>query len=105
MTYREQFIAGMNPLDPESVFRFVKIKPEENGIALSWKGFSQRAYALERSSDLGKTWIVIEENIFVLVITPGPITFFHTDATATGSGPYFYRVRVHWGDETLMPDP
>jgi ABC-type transport system substrate-binding protein len=104
MTYREQFIAGMNPLDPDSVFRFLQIKPEENGIALSWSGFSQRAYALERSSDLGRTWIVIEENIFVFAITPGPITFSYTDTTATGSGPYFYRVRVHWTEEKGSPD-
>jgi hypothetical protein len=105
MTYREQFIAGMNPLDPDSVFRFLQIKPEENGIALSWSGFSQRAYALERSSDLGKTWTVIKERIYVLAITPGPITFSYTDTTATGSGPYFYRVRVDWTEEKGSPDP
>ncbi len=90
LTYYQEFLAGTDPTDPKSLFKFVDIRANQNGLTVYWAAFSGRTYALDRSMDLAKGtngFTTLQTNIQA---TP-PTNSFH-DITATGSGPYFYRV-------------
>jgi hypothetical protein len=95
MTYGEQFIAGTDPNDPDSIFQFVDIVHEPQGLSLRWTSFPNRVYALERSEDLESGFASLQTGIPANV-PDGAQTGLntHLDTTATGPGPYFYRVRV-----------
>lgn len=80
--------AGTNPTRGDSVFRFVDLRPDPDGsLWLLWSSVAGKTYAIERSEDLGAGFTVLQAAI---PATPGTNTFH--DATATGVGPYFYRL-------------
>jgi hypothetical protein len=89
MTYYQQFIAGTNPLDKNSVFEFVDIKPTPQGLNIMWTSFTNRLYTLESSPALGGSFTPLQQHIAAV---PGTNTF--TDTTTTGQNPRFYRVLV-----------
>jgi hypothetical protein len=62
-----------------------------SGIIVSWTGVINRTYSLEQSTNLvsGSAFTLVQDNIPGL---DGTLTI--TDTTATGPGPFFYRVRV-----------
>jgi hypothetical protein len=94
MTYHDQFIAGTDPTDPNSVLKFIEIKPEQNGITITWDGIGWRKYTLERSEDLREGFSTLVEEFVLLSIVPGPLIHSYTDTTATGKGPFFYRILI-----------
>jgi hypothetical protein len=89
MTYYQQFIAGTDPLDKNSVFEFVDIKPAAQGLNIVWTSFTNRVYTLESSPALGGSFTPLQQHI----AAAPPLNTF-TDTTATGQGPRFYRVLV-----------
>ncbi|MGO8678839.1 MAG: hypothetical protein ACLQVX_23590 [Limisphaerales bacterium] len=89
MTYYQQFIAGTNPLDKNSVFDFVDIQPTAQGLNIVWTSFSGRLYTLESSPAPGGVFAALQQHI----AAAPPVNTF-TDTTATGHGPRFYRVLV-----------
>jgi hypothetical protein len=73
-----------------SPLRFVSIRSDAlGGIRLDWLSAANQVYALQRSSNLSTGFLEIVTNI---AATP-PVNSYR-DATATGSGPYFYRLRL-----------
>ena len=89
-TNREEFLAGTNPIDPLSFFKFVRVSALANGGAqVEWSSFEGRVYALDRSTSITEGFVPIKTG---LLATP-PVNVFR-DATASGTGPYFYRVRL-----------
>ncbi len=94
MTYYEQFIAGTDPLDTKSVFRFVGIAPTSapgSGIVVEWEGVPGRLYTVLRASGIVATSAYTQ--------IAGPLTGTNAtmqfgDPDATGPGPYFYRLQV-----------
>jgi hypothetical protein len=87
MTYYQQFIAGTDPLDKNSVFEFVDIKPTPQGLNIMWTSFTNRLYTLEFSSALGGSFTPLQQHIPAV---PGTNTF--TDTTAAGQGFRYYNV-------------
>jgi len=70
--------------------RFVSIQADSlGGLRLGWLSASNQFYTLQRSLDLKTGFTSIFTN---LAATP-PTNFFR-DNTATGSGPYYYRLRL-----------
>jgi hypothetical protein len=89
MTYYQQFIAGTDPLDKNSVFEFVDIKPTAQGLNIVWTSFSGRSYTLESSAALGGGFTPLQQHI-----AAAPPVNTYTDTAATGRSPRFYRVLV-----------
>ncbi len=59
------------------------------GIRVIWESAGNRPYALQRSSNLATGFVDVATNV-----VPTPPANSYRDATATGSGPYYYRVRL-----------
>jgi hypothetical protein len=87
MTYLQQFLAGTDPTDKNSVFKFVDIKPDSQGLTVSWTSFAGRQYTVQRSGALGSTFTNLQEHIDA---SP-PVNSFK-DTGAWNSGPHFYNV-------------
>jgi hypothetical protein len=85
--------AGTDPLNAASFLSLGSVAWETStGIVVRWSGASGRFYRLNRSTNLrADTFsIVIRSNIPAAY----PAVNVETDATATGPGPWFYRLGV-----------
>ena len=84
-------IAGTNPNDPNSVFEAsTDIQPAPTGgLIIKWSSVTGRTYAIQRSINLGTGFTLMASNL----PATAPLNQY-TDATATNSGPYFYRLQV-----------
>jgi hypothetical protein len=90
MTYYQQYVAGTDPLDPNSVFKFVSITPAQpTGIIIEWASVVGKNYAISRSAAAAFNYTYIATNLVATNILTN-----YRDATATGPGPYFYRLQV-----------
>ena len=78
-------------MDALSVLRLLTATKSPSGITVTWGSVSTRSYWLERSSDLG---LATPFQIIVTNISGAVGTTSFTDTSATGVGPYFYRVGV-----------
>jgi hypothetical protein len=87
----DEYIAGMDPNDPESVFRVIATSTPAGTAAnvISWSSASNLWYTLKRSTNLliGFNWVIASN----LMATP-PINVY-TDTTAS-SVVHYYRVMV-----------
>jgi hypothetical protein len=88
-----EYLAGTDPKDARSYLRIETITatpaPAARGIRLSWGSSANRLYAVERSGTVQAGYTNLAEHIQA---TPPENIFF--DASATNSGPYYYRLRV-----------
>jgi hypothetical protein len=91
-------IAGTKPYDSNSCFKIGfhasgVYAPNDTGVVVQWHSASNRVYHLYRSTNLSAS-----NNGFYPIpptdIQATPSLNVHTDATATGNSPYFYRVGV-----------
>jgi hypothetical protein len=91
LTTWQEWIAGTDPTNAFSALRFSSPSGGGSGITVSWQSVSGKTYLLQRGTNLASTpaFLSIRSN---LVGQAG--TTSCTDATATNSGPYFYRVGV-----------
>jgi len=87
----QEWRAGTDPTNPLSVLRLMKPVPRPSGIAVRWLSVSNRAYLLERSTNLGVAplFLPLSSNI---VGQAGSTTLL--DTNVAGVGPVFYRVGV-----------
>jgi len=95
----QEWITGSVPTNAASILRFLSITRSFPGISLTWQSVSNRTYFLERGTNLGA------HPVFTLLATniPGQSgSTTYTDATATASGPYFYRVGVPVGSNQSL---
>jgi hypothetical protein len=85
-----EYKAGTNPRDPQSRFAFVLVAPDPaGGIRIDWSSADGKSYAVQRSADL------LDGFTDLFLHIPGtPPQNSLRDATATGRGPYFYRIRL-----------
>jgi hypothetical protein len=87
-----EFVAGTHPGQAGDVFRLTGTRglPAGGGFALSWPSVSNRLYRIARIDDLRhRVWTPVSP---MLEATP-PVNSF-TDTTATGRGPWFYRLDI-----------
>lgn len=92
-TVYQDWVAGLNPTNPASVLAVLPPPAINNaaGVMVSWQSVNGIIYFIQRSSSLTAQpgFTTIQSNI---VGQAGTTSYI--DTTATGSGPYFYRVGV-----------
>jgi hypothetical protein len=82
--------AGTDPNDPQSLFTLIHITPHQlGGIEVQWSSATEKSYIIQRSGNLLSGFTDVATGI---AATP-PINLYH-DTTATGQGPFFYRLRL-----------
>jgi hypothetical protein len=72
MTLLQQYIAGLNPIDPNSIFKFVGIQPNQEGLQVQWSSAAGELYALQQAISPAGPFSIVQSNI---VATPGTNTF------------------------------
>ncbi len=82
--------AGTDPNNPQSCFAFIAIAPHpQGGLEVKWASVAERSYVLQRSSNLLTGFSDVASGQAAT-----PPTNAYRDATATGAGPFFYRLRI-----------
>ena len=92
LTNLQEYHAGTNPMDPQSLFRFVEISAQPDGIRVRWSSQPNRRYLLRRSATLlaaPASYQVIRTGI---TATP-PVNEF-LDTTTAGNVQYFYIIQI-----------
>ena len=90
MNNRGEYLAGCNPTDPGSCFEFIETEGlEGGGIEVRWKSIAGHYYGISRSVNLFDGFVPLETGI----PATAPVNMYR-DRTATGDGPYFYRIAV-----------
>jgi hypothetical protein len=89
MTLEQQFIAGLNPNDPNSLFQFVGIQPVASGVQVLWSSVAGKLYSLQQGTSANGPFTTLQTNI---VAAPGTNSFFVS--MPTNSASLFLRVLV-----------
>jgi hypothetical protein len=85
-----EYQAGTDPNDPQSRFALIQVVPHaQGGMEVQWSSVADKAYILQRSSNLLTGFVDVATGV---AATPS-LNVYH-DATATGEGPFFYRLRL-----------
>lgn len=86
-----EVIAGTDPHDPKSVFKLLTdIRPSFQGsLTITWSSVPGKSYVVSRSTDLGQGFPSSSAPI-----PSGGATTSFTDPSASGNGPFFYRIQV-----------
>ena len=87
----KEWICGTKPTNALSVLTILEASNSVSGVTVNWQGVTNRTYLLERSTNLlvQPAFTPIQSNI---VGQAGATSF--KDTSATGAGPFFYRVEV-----------
>jgi hypothetical protein len=87
----QEWVAGTDPTNSLSVLSMLAASNSVSSVTVSWQGVNNRTYFLERSTNLlvQPAFAPIQSNI---VGQAGTTSFI--DTSATGAGPFFYRVGV-----------
>lgn len=85
----QEWIAGTDPMNAMSTLRLLVPISELSGISVRWASISGVTYYLQRTTNLLSAFAPVATDL------PGQagMTRYH-DLSATGSGPFFYRVGV-----------
>jgi hypothetical protein len=87
----QESIAGTNPTNASSALRLLGPTHSGSGLTVSWQSVSDRTYFLERATNLG---MAKPFSLVASELTGQAGVTSYTDASASGPGPYFYRVAV-----------
>ncbi|HKX62924.1 MAG TPA: hypothetical protein VJS65_13785, partial [Verrucomicrobiae bacterium] len=83
--------AGTDPKDARSQFAFISIGPASaGGIEIRWASVPGKVYTIQRSTELQAGFVDFKAGE---PASSSGINLYH-DPTATGAGPYFYKLRV-----------
>jgi PKD domain-containing protein len=87
----QEWIAGTDPTNGDSVFKILTLTGSAPMLTISWRSVTNRNYLVQRANiDIGVSGFqTIATNI-----AGGSPTSSYNDNTATGLGPFFYRVGV-----------
>ena len=89
MNNYQEWVCGTNPTDALSVLRMVSAQPTSTHATVTWQSVAGINYFLQRSTNLTVPSTLMATNIMGQA---GTTTY--ADTTATGAGPFFYRVGV-----------
>lgn len=90
MPLMQQFIAGLNPNDPNSVFKILGIQPTAQGVQILWSSVAGKTYTIQQANSLKSIFSPVQSNI---VATPDTNAF--TIPMPTNSTALFLRVLVN----------
>jgi hypothetical protein len=97
----QEYLAGTDPLNSHSLFVLTDIRPDPSGgMDVRWQSVGLKTYTLLRSGNLSQGFSVVKAGIAAT-----PSTNLYYDATATGAGPYFYRVKLDGFDASSSIAP
>jgi hypothetical protein len=87
----QEWRAGTIPTDALSALRMLSAVPGPSGVSVTWQSVANRSYLVQRAAALGAppAFLTIQSNI-----SGNAGTTTYTDTTASGNGPFFYRVGV-----------
>jgi hypothetical protein len=87
-----ELIAGTDPHDPNSVLKLsTDVRPSpQGGLIIEWSSVPGRTYSILSTTDLARPFTPLATNI----LATATLTACR-DATATGPGPFFYRIQVN----------
>jgi hypothetical protein len=90
---RREYVAGTNPLDPNSLFEFIHIEADaERNVRIQWSSVSGKSYALLRSPVLSSNqsdYTVVRAGILAT-----PPTNTYQDSPPLSGSTWFYLLRV-----------
>jgi hypothetical protein len=88
----QEWIAGTDPTDANSLLRISSLKTTATNCTISWQAVTNRRYNLQRSTNLvaGVGFLSLQTNLFVFNTNVLNVT----DPTGTNKEPVFYRVQV-----------
>jgi len=81
--------SGTNPRDPLSLFQFIRVTAQTDGVLVEWASVANRSYSVLRSSDIltGYQLLIGDQSA-----TPPTNSFL--DNSASPPGPFFYRLQL-----------
>jgi len=59
----EEFLAGTDPLDANSVLKITGIRPVANGVEIRWASAAGKVYTVEHAQTLGGPWLPVKSGI------------------------------------------
>jgi hypothetical protein len=90
MTNLQKFLAGLDPTNPNSVFRISSITPNSGNTQIGFASVAGKTYRLEYRDSLSTgNWLTLVDQIFATG-TSQQIN----DPTATGLSRRFYRISL-----------
>ena len=89
MTNLQKYLAGLNPLDPNKVFRITAIV-QSGGFQITWSSVPGKNYRVYSTDALG---VIFTPLSGIILAGTGETTKSYTDATANGAK-RFYQVAV-----------
>jgi|GEM_PF-1974143 len=90
MTLMQQFIAGLNPNDPNSVFKFLGIQSTAQGVQILWSSIAGKSYTILQGISLNGPFAPVQTSV---VATPGTNVF--TIPMPTNNTKLFLRLIVN----------
>lgn len=86
----DEYVAGTNPTDPQSRFAILRVLADPlGGVRVQWSSVAGKFYTVQRSGDLLSGFTGLQARL----AATAPLNSFR-DTSATGAGPYFYRLLV-----------
>ena len=90
LTTLDEYKAGTSPIDGQSRFALISVQRDPlGGLRVDWDSAPNKFYILQRSPQLLSGF----SNVATHIPATAPQNSYR-DASATGEGPYFYRLRV-----------
>jgi len=98
MSNADQFLAGLNPTNPASLFRVISIVPQSGDVVVTWTAGAGRTNAVQASQgDSSGNYTSVFSDVSGPVIIPGSgdATTNYTDSGgATNVPSRYYRIRL-----------
>ena len=89
MNNYEEYRAGTNPLDPNSRFQILQVRPNLSGAFIDWSSTTGKLYTVQRSTSLLSGFSDLQNHI----PSTAPTNTFH-DTGSAGGALFFYRIQV-----------
>jgi DNA/RNA endonuclease G (NUC1)/PKD repeat protein len=98
MSNTNQFLAGLNPTNPASLFRVVSVVPQGSNVVITWTAGGSRTNALQATAGgVGGGYATNFSDISGAIILPGAgdvMTNYVDGGGATNKPSRFYRIRL-----------
>jgi hypothetical protein len=91
MNNYQEYIAGTNPLDPQSRFQILRVRPDPSGPFIDWSSVAGKFYTIQRSTSLLDGFADLQTHI----AATASLNTYH-DISGSGSESFFYRIRVEF---------
>jgi T5SS/PEP-CTERM-associated repeat protein len=89
----QEYLAGTNPNDPNSVFRIVSLQPESDDLRITWKAVGGKTYVIQTNANLTGNFVNLTPP-FTMPGTEDLVTnFLHVGAMANAPA-LNYRIRI-----------